>query len=90
MDQKNTHYRIAIAWLTNPDYIIFNNELSQDLDLKVYQNDRLIAYSTSSDDPFEVVDFTTQTNADLTIKIIRYANSGSDNVILGYSFWNDF
>lgn len=27
---------------------------------------------------------------DLEIVIERYANSGDDKVILGYSFWNDF
>lgn len=43
----------------------------------------------SLDNSFEVVDFTTTSNADLTIEILRYANSGSDNVILGYSFWED-
>jgi len=34
--------------------------------------------------------FTTTSNADLTIEIYRYANSGTDNVILGYTLWNDF
>ncbi len=49
----------------------------------------MITYSNSSDDPFEVVDFVTSSNSDLTIVILRYANSGADDVILGYSFWND-
>lgn len=31
------------------------------------------------------MNFTTTSNADLTIEIYRYANSGSDNVILGYT-----
>ncbi len=87
--EANVHYRIAIAWLTNPDYIVADTSLSQDLDLFVYQNNQLIAFSNSSDDPFEVVDFTTSSNADLTITIYRFANSGDDDVILGYSFWND-
>ncbi|MCQ2107200.1 MAG: S8 family serine peptidase [Fibrobacter sp.] len=86
---SNSHYRIAISWLTHPNYILNNGTLSQDIDLRVYQNNRLIAYSNSSHDPFEVVDFITSSNADLTIEIERYANSGDDNVILGYSFWND-
>lgn len=66
-----------------------DTSLSQDLDLFVYQNNQLIAFSNSSDDPFEVVDFTASSNADLTITIYRFANSGDDDVILGYSFWND-
>ncbi|NLO22937.1 MAG: S8 family serine peptidase [Fibrobacter sp.] len=86
----NTHYRIAIAWLTNGDYVILNNSISQDIDLRVYQNGTLLKSSISAQNPFEVVDFTTTSNADLTIEIYRYANSGSDNVILGYTLWNDF
>ena len=86
---SNSHYRIAIAWLTNPDYILANGMLSQDIDLRIYQNNQLIAYSISSYDPFEVVDFVTSSNSDLTIEISRFANSGDDKVILGYCFWND-
>lgn len=66
-----------------------NHSIAQDLDLRIYQNGNLVAYSISIDNSFEVVDFTTTSNADLTIEILRYANSGSDNVILGYSFWED-
>lgn len=83
------HYRIAIAWLTSASYIAANNTIAQDIDLNVYQNDSLIASSLSSFNPFEVVDFTTNSNSNLRIVINRYANSGSDNVILGYSLWND-
>lgn len=87
---SNTHYRIAIAWLTSGDYVASNNSISQDIDLRVYQNGSLLEFSISAQNPFEVVDFTTTSNADLTIEIYRYANSGSDNVILGYTLWNDF
>lgn len=87
---SGTHYRIAISWLTSPDYLLNHGTLSQDLDLFVYQNGQLLAHSLSGSDPFEVVDFTTQSDADLEIVIERYANSGDDKVILGYSFWNDF
>lgn len=37
----------------------------------------------------DVLNFITSSNTDLTIEIERYANSGYDDVILGYSFWND-
>ena len=87
--RSNSHYRIAIAWLSNPDYILANNMLSQDIDLRIYQDNQLIAYSTSSFDPFELVDFTTTSNSDLTIEIFRFANSGDDNFVLGYCLWND-
>ena len=87
---SNTHYRIAIAWLTSGDYVISNNSIAQDIDLRVYQNGSLLESSISAQNPFEVVDFTTTSNADLKIEIYRYANSGTDNVILGYTLWNDF
>lgn len=86
---SNTHYRIAISWLTSGSYISTNHSISQDLDLRVYQNNHLLAYSISIDNPYEVVDFTTDSNSDLTIVIHRHANSGDDNVILGYSLWED-
>lgn len=86
---SGVHYRIAIAWLTSGDYVISNNTISQDIDLRVYQNGVLLDASISAQNPFEVVDFTTTSSSDLTVEIHRYANSGSDNVILGYSFWND-
>ena len=85
---SNTHYRAAISWLTSGNYIANNHSIAQDLDLRIYQNGKLVAHSISIDNSFEVV-FTTTSNADLTIEILRHANSGSDNVILGYSFWED-
>lgn len=87
---SNTHYRIAIAWLTSGDYAMQHQSISQDFDLLVWQGNRLIASSSSARNPFEIVDFTTNSNNNLKIEIIRYANSGDDNIILGYSLWNDF
>ncbi|MFA6816763.1 MAG: S8 family serine peptidase [Lentisphaeria bacterium] len=85
----NVHYRIAIAWLTSGTYVLQNKRIAQDIDLRVYQNGSLIASSVSASNPFEVVDFTAPASGDLTIEIRRYANSGTDNVVLGYSLWND-
>jgi len=88
--QANKRYRIAIAWLVPGDYI-FNNpdnpkkRISQDIDLIVKQNGNIIAYSESANNPFEVVDFITTSNAPLTVIIRRYSNSGYGNVILGYN-----
>jgi len=85
----NKHYRIAIAWLTPGSYIYVNKNISQDIELYVYQNGSLIASSLSSKNPFEVVDFITTSNNDLQIVIKRFSNSGVGDVALGYSFWND-
>lgn len=103
---KGAHYRIGIAWLTSGSYILANKDLvqnqgqkmPQDIDLKVYQNGKVIAQSLSSTNPFEVVDFTPKTNDNLTIEIHRYRNTPNRNtnislppekVILGYSMWVD-
>ena len=82
-------YRIAISWLTPGAYVQQNKTLSQDIDLYVMQNGNTIACSTSGNNPFEVVDFTTSSASDLTIIIKRYANSGSGKVALGYNLWHE-
>lgn len=80
-------YRVAISWLTPGSYITENQTISQDLDLYVYQDDRIIAKSFSAKNPFEVVDFVATSNCDLRIKIHRYANSGVGAIKLGYNMW---
>ncbi len=80
-------YRVAISWLTPGSYIAENQTISQDLDLYVYQDDRIIAKSFSAANPFEVVDFVATSSSDLRIKIHRYANSGVGAIKLGYNMW---
>ena len=80
------HCRAAISWLTSGLYAGVYKMLAQDIDLYVYQGStNPIASSANSLNPFEVVDFITQSNADLRFEIERYANSLSDNVILGFT-----
>jgi hypothetical protein len=101
---KNAHYRIAIAWLTSGKYIYYNKDLNstteklpQDIDLRVKQNGKTIALSQSTNNPFEVVDFTPTKNGDLTIEIHRWRNTQNhsseymppEKVILGYTMWID-
>ena len=60
------------------------------IDLYVYQGSTVpLASSLSGYNPFEVVDFTTQSSADLRFEIKRYANSHSDDVVLGFTMWCD-
>lgn len=80
-------YRIAIAWLVPGAYISTNKVISQDIDLYIYQDGRLIASSVSAKNPFEIADFVAKSNSDLRIKIYRYANSGVGGVKLGYNMW---
>ena len=101
---KNAHYRIGIAWLTSGTYIYYNKglnstteKLPQDIDLRVKQNGKTIASSQSTNNPFEVVDFTPTKNGDLTIEIHRWRNTQNhsseymppEKVILGYTMWID-
>ena len=84
---KNKRYRIAISWLVPGSYVYSNKKISQDIDLYVIQDGAIIASSLSARNPFEVVDFTASSSSNLKIRIKRYANSGSGNVVLGYNMW---
>ena len=86
------HCRAAISWLTSGSYAGEHKSLAQDLDLFVYQysNDNLLGFSQSWENPFEVVDFTTIDNTNLKFEIKRYANSQSDDVVLGFAMRCDY
>ena len=79
------HCRAAISWLNSGSYVGEYKLLAQDLDLYVYQGSTPLASSATTYNPFEVVDFTTQSNANLRIEIRRYANSFSDDIVLGFT-----
>jgi len=87
--QANKRHKIAIAWLTEPDYTQKNQRISQDLDLYVYQNGLPLDSSRSADNPFEIVDFVPPSNAPLKVIIHRYRNGtngvGGGNLFLGYN-----
>lgn len=84
---SGTRYRIAISWLNPAGYVRSDKKCAQDLNLYIYQGNNLVASSVSSKNPFEVVDFTTHSNADLRVVIKRAYNSGTANVKLGYNMW---
>ena len=78
------HCRAAISWLTSGSYAGEEKSLAQDLDLSVYQgSNSSISSSQSWNNPFEVVDFTTNGNGDLRFEIYRFSNSHIDDVVLG-------
>ena len=85
------HCRAAISWLTSGSYAGQYKFLAQDIDLYVYQGTtESISSSISAYNPFEVVDFTTQSSADLKFEIKRFANSQSDDVVLGFTMRCDY
>jgi len=85
--KPNHKYRVAIAWLVSGDFVYHSGALPFDLDLEVEQNGHTRGSSSSYDNPFEVVEFTTEdgsSNSNVTIRIRRYFNNGG-RVVLGYN-----
>ena len=77
-------YRIAIAWLSSGTYVFKSGRIPQDIDLYVYQNGKRVDYSNSGANPFEFVEFKSNSGRPLTIVISRYRNDGG-RVLLGYN-----
>ena len=82
--EPNKKYRIAIAWLSSGTYVYNSGRITQDLDLEVSQNGVRVGYSGSWANPFEFVEFTSNSNRPLTITISRHRNDGG-RVLLGYN-----
>ena len=82
--EPNKKYRIAIAWLSSGTYVYKSGRLPQDLDLYVDQNGKRVGYSSSWGNPFEFVEFTSNSDRPLTITISRFRNDGG-RVLLGYN-----
>ena len=83
--EPNKKYRVAIAWLSSGTYVSESGRLSQDLDLYVNQNGVRVGYSNSYANPFEFVEFTSNSDRPVTITISRFRNDGG-RVLLGYNF----
>ena len=83
--KPNHKYRVAISWLVSGDYVYHSGALPFDLDIEVLQNGRTLGSSSSYDNPFEVVEFTTDnSNSNVTMRVRRYFNNGG-RVVLGYN-----
>lgn len=84
---KGKTYRIAISWLSDGDRIRELGRIPQDIDLMVSQNGASNeAYSTTTNNPFEFVEFKAENNNNLNITIIRHRNDGG-RVMLGYNLY---
>lgn len=75
--------RVAIAWFNRGEYVYANRtafrSLSMDLDLRVYDpNGNYIGASVSSNNPYEIVDFTPSVSGQYAIKINRYSNNDTN------------
>ena len=76
-------YRVAIAWLSRGSYIKQYKKLPQDIDLRICQGNGC-AGSQSSNNPYEVVEYTARSSAPITVEISRWRNDGG-YVLLGYN-----
>ncbi len=71
-------YRVCLAFNSTPTADYSQNPLLADLDLFVYDpNGNLVAWSLSSLNPFEVVQFTVGSFGEHTVKIKKYGFAGS-------------
>lgn len=80
-------YRIAIAWLVDGNSVEELREIPQDFDLKVSQSGNNDAYSSTANNPFEMLEYKANSNNNLTITITRYHNHGNNRVMLGYNLY---
>lgn len=87
--QQGKRYRVAIAWLEPPNYVLNNHGLAHDMDLAVfgtpvgsrgYQSQSLF-------NNFEVVDFVAKSSGQIDIRIVNYRNNlPSEPIRLAWSF----
>jgi hypothetical protein len=79
--------RAAIAWSSNPSADYTTDPLQADIELKVYDsNGGLVAASTSSNNPFEVVEFTASTSGTYRFEVSRWSFTGTHEQI-GLAIW---
>ena len=83
---KGKRYRVAISWLTNGEYKDTDDSISQDLNLIIKRNGKIIASSLSKNNTFELIDFEAPYTGEYTIEIFRYKNRNTnEKVAIGYS-----
>lgn len=83
---KGKTYRIAIAWLSDGDLVKQNSSIPQDIDLMIYQEGQKPQYSTTTSNPFEMIEYTAPSSKRITVRIIRHSNKGG-RVMLGYNMY---
>ena len=79
-------YRIAINWLVLGNYVQYYNRPNMDIDLRIDRGATTVAYSGSSSQSYEMVEYTPSVTGTYYINIERYFNSGQGNVVLGFAF----
>ena len=83
---KGKRYRAAISWLTNGEYSGVADSISQDLNLIIKKNGKIIASSLSKNNTFELIDFEAPYTGEYTIEIFRFKNRNpNERVDIGYS-----
>lgn len=83
---KGKTYRFAIAWLSDGDLTRSSMGIPQDIDLMIYQEGQKPQYSTTTSNPFEMIEYTAPCSKRITVRIIRHSNKGG-RVMLGYNMY---
>lgn len=76
--------RIAISWLNSSNYLqlFIEKKINMNFDLEVYDtNNNLVASSSDSNDPFEVIDFTPISSGEYRVSIKRVDNRDTNNLL---------
>ncbi len=80
--------RVAIAFDSNPDGAYTIDPLQADIDLQVLDpSDVVVASSSSSVNPFEVVDFVAPATQTYKIRVYKWSMSAGSTNKLGIGFW---
>ncbi|NLE75223.1 MAG: S8 family serine peptidase [Chloroflexi bacterium] len=72
--KKQKTVRAALVWDTNPAATAYNatSQPSSDLDLRVYLGNRKLAYSSSYDNTYEILEFTTAEPGAYELRVYRH------------------
>ncbi|MGC8837748.1 MAG: S8 family serine peptidase [Anaerolineae bacterium] len=86
--QAGKKVRVALVWDTNPLRTTYNrtSQPSSDLDLRIFKDGQRVAYSTSYDNTFEVVEFMASTTGVYEIRIYlrRWDEGGTSDAYRTY------
>jgi hypothetical protein len=79
--------RAAIAWFSNPSADYSSDPLQADIELKVYDPaGAFLTGSTSSNNPYEIVEFTAATSGTYRFEVSRWTFTGTSEQI-GLGIW---
>ncbi|MGQ9584740.1 MAG: S8 family serine peptidase [Anaerolineae bacterium] len=92
--EEGKKVRVALVWDTNPAHTEYSStsQPSSDLDLRVFKGSQRVAYSSSYDNTFEIVEFEAPSTGTYQIRIYRKAwreggTSSEYRTYMGLAWW---